>query len=63
VFVPGVLAGADYALRAVFLPAGVHQVEFYYAPLAFLVGAFISAMTMGVVLLILSWRGWKRLKS
>ncbi len=41
---------ANYAYRAVYLPAGQHQVEFYYQPVAFLVGKSLSAL--GVIILI-----------
>jgi hypothetical protein len=41
---------ANYAYRAVYLPAGQHQVEFSYQPVAFSVGKSLSAF--GLVILI-----------
>ncbi|MGB7538309.1 MAG: YfhO family protein [Anaerolineales bacterium] len=41
---------ADYALRAVRVPAGKHVVEFVYTPLAFWVGALVSGAALLIVL-------------
>jgi hypothetical protein len=38
---------ADYAFRAVVVPAGTHQVEFKYEPLSFKTGATISLLACG----------------
>jgi hypothetical protein len=40
---------ADHAFRAVVVPAGVHQVEFVYRPLAFEVGWSVSLLTLAGV--------------
>jgi uncharacterized membrane protein YfhO len=48
---------ANYAFRAVHLPAGRHTVEFVYAPGSFTVAALISlAALLGVILLSVSRR-------
>lgn len=46
---------ADYALRAVFVPAGRHQVEFKYDPWSFKIGAAISAAS---AVSLLAWLVW-----
>lgn len=40
---------ADYALRAVELPAGKHVVEMHYRPLSFWFGLLISALTLVMI--------------
>lgn len=41
---------ADYAFRAVVIPAGQHQIEFIYQPWDFYIGALLSMLTaMGLV--------------
>ena len=42
---------ANLAFRALPIPAGRHVVEFRYDPRGFVVGAIISAISIGVVLL------------
>ena len=44
---------ANYAFRAVRLPAGKHVVEFRYKPMSFYLGSFVTAITLfgGAVLL------------
>jgi hypothetical protein len=49
---------ADYVLRAAFVPAGSHVVEFYYAPLSFRIGAAISLLT--IALSAMSWALYRR---
>jgi len=44
---------ANYAYRAVVLPAGQHQVEFYYAPASFVIGKTLSLSGL-IILLALS---------
>lgn len=44
---------ADALFRAVPVPAGQHQVELAYDPLSYRIGALISALTLGLVLLAL----------
>ena len=41
---------ADYALRAVRVPAGVHTVRFAYEPTSFRVGEIISITSLGAIL-------------
>ena len=54
---PATLLRANYAFRAVFVPAGEHRVTFHYEPLAFQVGALLSgfALLVLVVGLPISW--------
>jgi uncharacterized membrane protein YfhO len=40
---------ADYAFRAVRVPAGGHAVEFRYTPLAFWLGAVLSCLAAGLL--------------
>lgn len=44
---------ANYAFRAIPLPAGEHSVEFHYQPYAFYVGAVLSAIGLAVTVLLL----------
>lgn len=46
---------ANYAFRAVYVPAGQHTVQFVFNPLVWQVGLAISAMTL---LGLLGWIGW-----
>lgn len=47
---PATLLNANYAYRAVVLPEGQHQVEFYYAPASFTIGKTLSLS--GLIILI-----------
>ena len=48
---------ADYILKAIYVPAGDHEIQFYFAPPTFRIGAAISLLTiLGAVLWGL-WRG------
>ncbi len=61
--VPTAIHRANYALRAVRLPTGVHRVRFEYHPLSFRVGLALSLLTCGglLVLVLLRRRGiWLR---
>ncbi len=53
------LLQADYAFRAVRVPAGKHVVEFLYTPLAFWAGALLSGIAL---LTLLAACLWKRLR-
>jgi Bacterial membrane protein YfhO len=46
---PAQIHRADYALRAVTVPAGDHTIEFHYRPASVRYGAWISALSLGVV--------------
>jgi hypothetical protein len=46
---------ADHAFRAVILPPGPHEVEFWYAPRSLWIGLALSAPAAGAILL-LAWR-------
>jgi hypothetical protein len=46
---------ANSILRAVYLPAGVHEVEFYFRPLDFMWGALISGLTLLVCCLFIGF--------
>ena len=50
-----VLSVADL-VQGVQVPSGQHRVEFRYAPVAFTVGAAISALALGVMALLVFWR-------
>jgi hypothetical protein len=52
---PAPIYRADYVMRAVFVSAGDHEIEFRYAPLAFRLGAEISAGTVAVLVLLGLW--------
>ena len=52
---PAPLLRADFALRAVPVAAGQHTVELTFRPLSFIIGAIISAATVGVLLLLFVW--------
>ncbi len=43
---PARIYRADYVMRAVFVPAGDHVIEFRYVPLSFQLGAAISVVTV-----------------
>ena len=53
---------ADHALRAVYLPAGAHQVRFVYQPAAFYLGAGVSGAALGLLILLAAWpaTSWRR---
>ncbi len=58
---PAPVLRVDRALRGVLLPAGAHQVEFVYRPTSLLVGAALSAGTLGLTLLGLGALAIRRL--
>jgi len=45
---------ADYALAGISLPAGMHDVRFFYAPSSIKIGSILSAMSL-VILAALTW--------
>jgi hypothetical protein len=57
---------ANSILRAVFVPAGEHTVEFVFRPVDFYLGATISGLTAVIVfvaILLLAWIHWRRDRS
>lgn len=50
---------ADYALRAIVIPSGKHEVEFYYSSGSFNKGLIISIVSFIIAALIIGL-GWKR---
>jgi uncharacterized membrane protein YfhO len=40
---------ADYALTAIALPAGTHDVRFFYAPSSIKMGAIVSALSLVIM--------------
>ncbi len=48
---------ADYLLRTVAIPSGTHRIEFRYRPTSFLVGAWLSVLTLAVLVVILIRNG------
>ncbi len=57
---PAPLYTAYYILRAVPLPAGTHQVHFYFLPLPVLLGGAISGSTLLLILGVLYRAYWRR---
>src|SRR6185503_16437566 len=55
---PQPLYAANLMMRGVYLPAGIHQVEFVYEPLSFKVGLVVSAGTVALIAMILAL-DWK----
>ena len=43
---------ADYAYRAVYMPEGQHQVEFYYHPASFTIGKIISLVGLFIIFVL-----------
>lgn len=50
---------ANYAFRAVAIPAGQHRIEFHYRPVSFYLGLALAAFATLVVLVVLIL-GWKK---
>ncbi len=46
---------ADYILRAVRLPAGLHIIEMYYSPWTFWLGLWISTITLLLIIFLFIW--------
>jgi len=46
---PTTVYRANYAMRAVYLPAGNHRVEFSFRPLSFRIGCWISCLTLTLI--------------
>jgi hypothetical protein len=51
---------ADIAFFAVFVPAGRHHVRIVYLPDAFVRGRAISFATLGMIVIGLGWKRWRR---
>ena len=60
---PASLLQANYLFRGVYVPAGVHRVEFTYHPTPFQRGLLVSSLTLAIVLSTLLWspvrRAWR----
>jgi uncharacterized membrane protein YfhO len=52
---PAPIYRADYVLRAVFVSAGNHEIEFRFMPRSFRLGAEVSAGTIAVLVLLGIW--------
>ena len=52
---PAPILTADYALRAVYVTAGAHTVQFAYRPGSFLLGAGVTGAAGVVLLALLLW--------
>jgi hypothetical protein len=50
---------ADFALRAVAVPAGTWQIEMAFRPLLFRLGLYLGGLTASAIVLMLGWR-WVR---
>jgi len=50
---PAEILRADYVLRALKLPSGTHEIEFFYQPESFIKGALYSRISSGLLLVLL----------
>ena len=57
------LMPADYCLRAIPLMAGNHRLRVEYLPSSFVIGKWISAVTVVIFLLLVGWWSMKSLSS
>jgi uncharacterized membrane protein YfhO len=51
---------ANYIFRAIALPKGEHEVVFYYAPLSFKIGSWISIGFLVCIAIICIYGLWRR---
>lgn len=51
---------ANHAFRAVQVPAGDHTVTFHYRPMTFMVGGWVSGISLVLLLLVLLFAEWFR---
>jgi uncharacterized membrane protein YfhO len=51
---------ANALFRAVFLPAGTHEVEFHYRPASFAIGVSVSVATGSLVVVAALINLWRR---
>jgi hypothetical protein len=59
---PEPIRRANYAFRAVYVPAGQHTVEFIFAPLIWQIGLVVSGLTLLTLAGWLAWR-WKNART
>jgi hypothetical protein len=52
---PAPIQRANYAFRAVYVPAGQHTVHFSFEPVIWTVGLLVSGVTL---LVLIAWAGW-----
>lgn len=57
---PAALRRANYAFRAVWVPAGAHRVEFLYSPPSFQLGATLTVVGLLISLSLAAWLAWRR---
>lgn len=57
---PAPIVRANYFVRGVYLGSGEHQVVFRYAPRSYRVGAAVSGLTCGALLLAVAWTETRR---
>ncbi|MDX1522810.1 MAG: YfhO family protein, partial [Anaerolineae bacterium] len=59
---PEPIIRANYAFRAVYVPAGQHTVQFVFRPLIWRVGLGVSGLTLIFLMIWAVWR-WQRIKT
>jgi hypothetical protein len=56
---PATIERANYAFRAVYVPAGQHTIQFVFNPMIWKVGLSVSGVTLLVLVVWVGWR-WKK---
>jgi hypothetical protein len=57
---PESIRRANYAFRAVYVPAGQHTVQFTFEPVIWKVGLVVSGVTL---LILVGWAGWRKFEA